>query len=80
MNSKQEQGARVDTAPEVMKKNAARRKLDPAFTVNEAAEGINVSTRTIRSWIKSGTIQSFRIGGVVRIPREAVIKLVEGAK
>lgn len=63
-----------------MKQNATRRKPSPALTVNEAAESINVSTRTIRSWIKSGTLPSFRIGGVVRIPSDAIIKLVEGSK
>jgi excisionase family DNA binding protein len=61
-----------------MKQTETPQRPAPALTVNEAARGINVSDRTIRAWIKTGTLQSFRIGGVVRIPSEAVLKLVEG--
>jgi excisionase family DNA binding protein len=76
--TKPPQGARVDTAPVSMKQNESPQRPAPALTVNEAARSINVSDRTVRSWIKNGTLQSFRIGGVVRIPSEAVLKLVEG--
>ena len=41
-----------------------RRKL---FTTAEVAEHLNVSTRTVRRWIKAGALPVHRIGGLVRI-------------
>jgi excisionase family DNA binding protein len=63
-----------------MKKIPFPTKPEPALRVSQAAEAINVTTRTIRSWIKDGTLPSFRIGGVVRIPSNAIQSLLEGAK
>jgi excisionase family DNA binding protein len=55
-------------------------RAEPALTVNEAAEVINVSTRTIRSWIKVDILPAFRIGGVIRIPSNAIQSLLDAAK
>ena len=37
------------------------------FTVAEVAEAVDVSTRTVRRWIKSGELAAHHFGAVVRI-------------
>ena len=37
------------------------------FTIAEVAERLNVSTRTVRRWIKSGDLVAYRIRAVVRV-------------
>jgi excisionase family DNA binding protein len=37
------------------------------FTLNEVAERLSVSSRTVRRWIKAGALPVHRIGGLVRI-------------
>jgi excisionase family DNA binding protein len=37
------------------------------FTIAEVADRLDVATRTVRRWIKSGELVVHRIGGVVRI-------------
>jgi excisionase family DNA binding protein len=49
--------------------------LDKAYCrVAEAAKFLGVSQRTLWTWIHSGKIESYRIGGVRRIPRAAVLQ------
>ena len=50
---------------------ARRQRAAPMnfFTVAEVAERLEVSTRTVRRWIKSGQLVAHRIRGVVRIAR-----------
>ena len=42
------------------------------LTIQEAADILRVSTRTIRKWIKAGELQAKKIGGVWRIRRKEV--------
>jgi excisionase family DNA binding protein len=44
-----------------------RREGIKFFTIPEVAECLNVSTRTVRRWIKRGELIAHRLGGVVRI-------------
>jgi excisionase family DNA binding protein len=37
------------------------------FTIPDVAEQLNVATRTVRRWIKSGDLVAHRFRGVVRI-------------
>jgi excisionase family DNA binding protein len=37
------------------------------FTISDVANFLNVSTRTVRRWIKEGLLVAHRINGVVRI-------------
>jgi excisionase family DNA binding protein len=37
------------------------------FTVSDVAEFLDVSTRTVRRWIKSGDLPAHRFGAAVRI-------------
>jgi excisionase family DNA binding protein len=46
-----------------------RRQGEPIkfFTIAQVAEPLDVATRTVRRWIKSGDLVAHRFGGVVRI-------------
>jgi excisionase family DNA binding protein len=46
-----------------------RHRNDPFnfFTIAEIAERLQVATRTVRRWIKSGDLAAHRFGSVVRI-------------
>lgn len=50
------------------------------LSVKEAADFLNVGPKAIRSLIKDGTIQAFRLAdsGPFRIPREEVEKFIRG--
>jgi excisionase family DNA binding protein len=37
------------------------------FTIAQVAEGVGVSSRTVRRWLQAGDLVAYRIGGVVRI-------------
>jgi excisionase family DNA binding protein len=37
------------------------------FTIDQIADALNVSKRTVRRWIKDGTLVAHRFGGAVRI-------------
>lgn len=45
------------------------------FRIDEAAEYFGVTPRTIRLWIDHGKLEFERIGGVIRIPREAILEI-----
>ena len=48
----------------------------PFLTVKEAADVLEVSTRTIHSWIKDGVIPHVRIGPkLIRIPTAKLLTL-----
>ena len=51
-----------------------------ALSVKEAAELLNVGPKAIRSLIKDGTIQAFRLAdtGPFRIPKEEIEKFIRG--
>ena len=40
------------------------------FTLDEVADRLQVSTRTLRRWIAAGELKAHRLGGVVRISGE----------
>lgn len=42
---------------------------------DEAAEYFRVTTRTIYLWLKAGLLASRKVGGVLRIPRAAIVDL-----
>lgn len=52
----------------------------PFVTVAEAAQTFNVTERTIRAWIKTDILAAIKVGGVVRISRDSVQRITEGAK
>lgn len=40
---------------------------EPLLTVDEVAERLNVSTKTVRRWIKTGELPAYRLGRQIRI-------------
>lgn len=50
------------------------------YTRKELAALFNASIRTIDNWIKSGKLESIKIGGVVRVTEPALQKFLEDAK
>jgi excisionase family DNA binding protein len=52
----------------------------PLITIADAAAFFAVSKRTIFNWIKGGLLAAKKIGGVVRIRRADVEKLIGGAE
>jgi len=47
-----------------------------SFSVQEAAQAIGVSSRTIHEFVKSGSIPSFRMGQRVLIPADALRQFI----
>ena len=45
------------------------------YRIRELADTTGVSTDTIRRWIKTGQLESRKVGGTVLIPIEAVLRL-----
>jgi excisionase family DNA binding protein len=54
------------------------KQAPPLLTIVETAELFVVSKRTIHNWITSGLLAARKIGGVVRIRRSDVEKLIGG--
>ena len=50
------------------------------FTINELAELLNVSQKTIRRHISSGKIESTRVGGVHRISKKSLTSFLNPDK
>lgn len=46
--------------------------LPELLTVPEAADAVGVSTGTIYSMVRTGTLRCIRFGRLMRVPREAV--------
>ena len=63
-------------------KPAAGTKLQqsPLITIAQTARVFAVSIRTIHNWITSGLLNAIKIGGVVRIRRSDVEKLMAGGE
>jgi excisionase family DNA binding protein len=55
-------------------------KHPPVLSIAEAAATLAVSQRTIHNWIASDLLPARKIGGVVRIRRSEVERLIGGAE
>lgn len=54
-----------------------KERAERPFSTGETAEYFRVSLRTIQRWIADGTIKASRIGGVWRISRAEIDRLME---
>lgn len=50
------------------------------LTVNDIAENLNVSTRTVRLWIEDGKLQAYKFGKDYRIEPEDLKTFIEKSK
>ncbi len=53
--------------------------MDQFYTIQETAKLLKVSRATIYNWMGDGELKYVEIGGVRRIPREAIRELVRRA-
>ena len=54
-----------------------RERAERPLTTEEAADFFQVSLRTIQRWIADGTIKASKVGGVWRISRAEINRLME---
>lgn len=47
------------------------------ISISDYAKKWNVSTNTVRRWIKSGRLKAYKIGKLVRIPEDEIVQEVE---
>jgi excisionase family DNA binding protein len=50
------------------------------YTVQEVADSLNVHPNTIRNWINSGDLKSYKLGNTLRISKEDLEKFLEKNK
>lgn len=50
------------------------------LTINEVANRLNVEPKTIRRWIKEGTLTAAKMGRIWRIDPEDLEKFIQKAK
>lgn len=55
-----------------------KEKADRPFTVEEAAEFLQVNINTITRWIKEGKLKAAKIGRSWRIKRSEIERLLDG--
>ena len=48
------------------------------FSRNQVADIIGITTRTVDRWIGQGTLKRVKVGGIVRIPRTSLEKVLGG--
>jgi excisionase family DNA binding protein len=47
------------------------------YTTEDVAKMMDVSTRTVKSWLKDGDLPSFKKGRLVRISKDQLAKFIE---
>lgn len=50
------------------------------YTVKELSEYFRVSERTVRNWIKDGSIESYKVGRMTRVSEEQLNSYLESIK
>ena len=50
------------------------------ITPKQAAEILGVDRVTVYRWIKIGLLDAYKIGGIVRIKKDDLTKIIEGKK
>ncbi len=50
------------------------------YTVEQAAEILNISAQTLRRWIRAGRIETYKFGRGHRIPVEALERFIQESK
>lgn len=48
------------------------------YSVNEVAKLLDVTTATVRNWVKRGDLKAIRVGSTVRFKKEVIDKVMEG--
>ena len=48
------------------------------YSVKEVAEMFDVTTATVRNWVKNGSLRAIQVGSTVRFKREVIDTLIRG--
>ena len=48
-------------------------RLPELLTIDEVAERLKVSTKTVRRWIERGELRIYRLGGQIRVSEEDLL-------
>ena len=51
-------------------KDDRRKSMTKFYTIEQIAECLEVSTRTVRRWIKQGLLVAHRVNGLLRVSAE----------
>ncbi len=54
--------------------------VDTIYTVDETAEILKIKPRTVREWIRTGKLKSFKLGDLVRIHEEDLQALIDKSR
>jgi excisionase family DNA binding protein len=63
-----------------MSRDSVYRDIMTLLTITEAAEFLKVHPTTIRNLIKRGELQSSKVGNIVRINEEDIVRMLDDAK
>lgn len=48
------------------------------YSVKDVAAMLNVTTATVRNWVKNGSLKAIQVGSTVRFKREVIDTLIRG--
>ena len=54
--------------------------LDTIYTIEQAAEVLQIKPRTLREWIRQEKVKAFKLGGLVRIHEEDLQEFIDSAR
>lgn len=54
------------------------KKRSNLYSVKDVAEMFNVTTATVRNWVKNGSLKAIQVGSTVRFKQEVINKVIEG--
>lgn len=66
------ENAKIYDHPDMMEAPGLPKK--DLFRVDEVADYFDVTRRTIELWIQHGHLEAFKKCGIVRVPRESILK------
>ena len=52
----------------------------PFYSINDVAKLLGLSIKTVRRYIAAGSLQSITIGGVYRIPKQALEEFINAGQ
>lgn len=61
-----------------IKCHKAMQKNSNLYSVKEIAEMFDVTTATVRNWVKNGSLKAIQVGSTVRFKKEVIDTLIEG--
>jgi excisionase family DNA binding protein len=54
--------------------------VDKIYTVDETAEILKIKPRTVREWIRTGKLNSFKLGGLARVHDDDIQEFIDRSR